>query len=145
KRNIVEVKGAVAAAAAFNDETFGNVSFSLRANGDIVETLTAKGSLGPRGTFKVSIVPGDSGVRLLRVDASNAGRVLRAVDLYSKIAGGDLRLNMDLPPLGSSAPRAGELKLKRFIVQNEQALRQIPLDARRDSLAPRSAARGDFS
>lgn len=143
--NIVEVKGAVAAAEAFNGEAFANVSFSLRANGDVVETLTANGNLGARGTFKVSIVPGDGGVRLLRVDASNAGRVLRAVDLYSKIAGGDFRLNLDMPPPGSSAPRTGELKLKRFTVRNEQALRRIPLDARRDGLAPRNAASSDFS
>src|SRR5690606_32945118 len=98
-----------------------------------------------RGTFKVAIAPGAGGVRILRVDATNAGRVLRAVNLYSKVIGGSMRLNLDMPPPGSKALRAGELKLKRFTVKNEQVLREIPLDARRDSLAPRKPVSNDFN
>lgn len=143
--DLVEVKGAVAAAQAFNGETFSNISFTLRANGDLVQSLTANGNLAARDSFKITISPGEGGVRLLRVDSSNAGRVLRAVDLYSKIVGGDFRLSLDLPPPGSSAPRTGELKLKRFDVKNEKVLKEIPLDARRDSLTPRKGANSDFS
>ena len=81
----------------------------------------------------------------MRIDAGNAGRMLRAVDLYSKIQGGDFRLSVDLPPPGAKSSLDGELKLKRFRVRNEAAFREIPQGrARSDGVFAKASRANTF-
>ena len=142
-REVIAVSGKVRRAQAFNGETINNISYSVLSRGGIVESLKSNGSLEDSAPFRIVIKQAAKGRRDMRIDSGNAGRVLRAVDLYSKISGGDFRLNISFPPPGTSSVRKGKLKLKRFSVRNESAFREIP-QSRNDSVFDKSAKAGNF-
>ncbi len=145
KKDSVSVTGNVRRAQAFNGETINNIRFAVNARGEDVQTLTSTGVLKDSAKFKIAIKPGDKGKRAMRIDAGNAGRMLRAVDLYSKIRGGDFRLSVNLPPPGAKSSLDGELKLKRFRVRNEAAFREIPqARAREDGVFAKASKANSF-
>ncbi len=140
---VISVSGKVTKAQAFNGETIKNISYSVLSRGGTVETLNSKGSLEDASPFRIAIKRAAKGRRQMRIDAGNAGRLLRAVDLYSKISGGDFRLDMTFPAPGTSKVRTGKLKLKRFSVRNESAFREIPR-SNNDGAFRKSANAGNF-
>ncbi len=125
RRDGVNVKGTIARAHAYNGETIDGVTVSLSTRGDVVTELLLDGKLANGRPVKAQINRAKNGYRRLRVDGGDAGRVLRSADLYSKVDGGDFRLLMNMPASSASGDRRGELKLKRFTVRNESALREF--------------------
>ena len=142
-REVIAVSGDVRRAQAFNGESINDISYSVLSRGGTVESLSTNGKFKDSAPVKIVIKKSAKGGRDMRVDSGNAGRLLRAVDLYSKISGGDFRLNMNFPAPGKSSVRKGKLKLKRFSVRNESAFREIP-QSRNDGAFEKSAQAGNF-
>ena len=141
--NVIRVTGKVGTAYAFNGETAHNIKLSVVSRNETIQNMQIDGTLADNRPFKARIGANDTGKRQMRIDAGNAGRILRAANLYSKIDGGDFRLKLSLAPVGSAGVRVGELKLKRFSVRNEDALKDFQ-NAKRDTQLGRARKDNDF-
>ncbi len=139
----IRVTGRINTAYAYNGETAHDITFTVLSRNDEIQTLKINGRLADKRPLQAVIRPDEKGIRKMRIDAGNAGRVLRAANLYSKIEGGDFRLKLSLTGTGKSGARVGELKLKRFSVKNEDALKEFT-NAKRDTQIGRAATGNDF-
>ncbi|MGQ3675650.1 YhdP family protein [Xanthobacter sp. TB0139] len=69
--------------------------------------------------------------KVLQVSTSDAGAIMRFLDLYAKVQGGEAVLMVD-PPRSDDKPQGGVIHLRDFAITNEPALQQLS-SAVRDS------------
>ncbi|MGH6855191.1 MAG: AsmA-like C-terminal domain-containing protein, partial [Aestuariivirga sp.] len=78
-----------------------------------------------------------SGGRELRIAGRDGGAALRAANLYSKAAGGQIEFYALLANDGNSSVRRGKLVLRNFEVRNEAALAQLDTRGKPKKSGPR--------
>ena len=108
----------------------GNARASMVAIDGWVSALDIGGQLNGKSPFRVSLgtkSPGNA--RVLRIDAGDAGAVLRLANFYSRAEGGDFILLADIPEEASAAT-TGLLKISKFRIHNEPVLSTIDTAAR---------------
>lgn len=107
-------------------EIVQNVKGSLTARNGVLEQAEIEGSFlsGQPVVFRVTPVEGG---REMRINGRDGGAAIRAANLYSKVAGGQIEFFALLAKEGS-AVKEGRLVLRNFEVRNEAALAE--LDAR---------------
>jgi len=107
-------------------EIVQNVKGSLTARNGVLEQAEIEGSFlsGQPVVFRVTPVEGG---REMRINGRDGGAAIRAANLYSKVAGGQIEFYALLAREGS-AVKDGRLVLRNFEVRNEAALAE--LDAR---------------
>ena len=107
-------------------EIVQNVKGNLTARNGLLEQAEIEGSFlsGQPVVFRVTPVEGG---REMRINGRDGGAAIRAANLYSKVAGGQIEFYALLAREGS-AVKDGRLVLRNFEVRNEAALAE--LDAR---------------
>lgn len=107
-------------------EVIKGANGSLSARGSSLEKAEISGTFlsGQPIVFRVTPVEGG---REMRINGRDGGAAIRAANLYSKVAGGQIEFYALLSNDGSSVKR-GQLVLRNFEVRNEAALAE--LDAR---------------
>lgn len=117
-----------------------------RRNGDL-RTFSFGALVGRDGGVKGELVPQGNGRPLLRVATSDAGALLRFVNFYSRVNGGDLWLDIDAPR-GDGAPQSGVINMRNFVIRGEQGLDRLiaaaPASAR-DGSAPQPGGSISFN
>lgn len=83
----------------------------------------------------VRVKPSEDG-RSMELNSGDGGATLRAVNLYSKVAGGQLIFTARLASQGSSIQN-GRMLLRGFAVRNEAALAQVDSRGRQRKSGPR--------
>lgn len=111
-------------------ETLTNVTADVRTLGSFVQQLDMGGQLAADIRLSLSIKPNDNGYRDMTFNSPDAGSVLRAANLYSKIAGGTLEFSAELGNGNDAAIRRGRLIVRDFQVRNEAALAEIDAKGR---------------
>jgi len=109
--------------AGNNGETMREVVLRMsRRNG----TLTAfdLGALVGRSSGVKGDLSKQNGRSVLRVATSDAGALLRFIDLYARIYGGDMWINID-PPNGEGRPQAGVVNMRDFVIRGEPGLDRL--------------------
>ena len=109
-------------------ESFTNVKADARTLGSFFRQIEVGGDMSNGTRTMVVIKPNDMGFRDLTVTSNDAGSVLRAAGVYSKMAGGQLNFNAELGNGNDMAIRKGVLEVTNFEVRNEAAVAEI--DAR---------------
>ena len=104
-------------------ETVKGVSGSLTSRGSRLEQAEIEGSFlsGQPVVFRVTPVEGG---REMRINGRDGGAAIRAANLYSKVAGGQIEFYALLGSDGSSVEK-GQLVLRNFQVRNEAALAEL--------------------
>lgn len=110
-------------------------SFTLRDG--YVERGTLNGSFYSGQPITIRIVPADDGGRDLRIAGRDAGSALRAANLYSKVAGGQIEFTARLGAGADSSVRNGRLTLRDFEVRDEAALAELDQKGRPKKAGPR--------
>ncbi|HEX2137512.1 MAG TPA: DUF3971 domain-containing protein [Microvirga sp.] len=103
-----------------NDEAITGASIKASLRRDAVRQLELKGRLGSTN-LTVETVPRPGATPVLLVHAEDAGAALRFLDVYRRMAGGELVLQTSL----GDGPQSGFLTLNGFTLRNEPALRRI--------------------
>ncbi|MCO6393227.1 hypothetical protein GTW25_19595 [Aliihoeflea aestuarii] len=83
----------VGAITGFGNETLRDVVIAYSGTGSTIENLTASALTGSGARLEVSLGIGQAG-RFLRADTGDAGAVLRFLDLYSRMEGGSMRVDL---------------------------------------------------
>lgn len=120
---------------ASRGESFTGATGSLTARGPILERaeIAATFLSGQPVVFRVTPVEGG---REMRINGRDGGAAIRAANLYSKVAGGQMEFYALLAKDGSSVKR-GQLVLRNFEVRNEAALAELDSRGRPKKDGPR--------
>ena len=122
---------------AHRGEVVTGVAGSFVLRDGYVERGTLNGSFYSGQPITIRIVPSDDGGRDLRVAGRDAGSALRAANLYSKVAGGQIDFSARLGGGADSSVRNGRLSLRDFEVRNEAALAELDQKGRPKKAGPR--------
>lgn len=103
----------------FNDEALTNFDLSLETKATTIRKLDLKGK-SDNGELTASLVPGVGGASQVVAQSSDAGAVMRFLDYYTHLQGG--QLDATVTPVIDNMK--GTLVLRSFVVVNEPALGQ---------------------
>jgi hypothetical protein len=119
-------------------EIVKNVKGSLTARSGRLEEAEIEGSFlsGQPVVFRVTPVEGG---REMRINGRDGGAAIRAANLYSKVAGGQIEFYALLGKDGSSV-QDGRLVLRNFAVLNEAALAELDSRGKPKRAGPRRDA-----
>jgi hypothetical protein len=103
----------------YNEEAITNAVIKASMRKDNLRQLDMKGRLG--ATDIVGRTLPDAGGPVVILQAEDAGALLRFTDVYRRMSGGDLVLQLAT----GDGPQAGHVILRSFALVNEPALRRI--------------------
>lgn len=86
--------------------------------------IEAGGALGEGQAVALRLMPAE-GRRLLRLDAGDAGRIVRALGISDSVSGGTLDLKAEIRDDKPNAPIEGRLRLEEFKLVNAPLLAKI--------------------
>ncbi|WP_114149043.1 YhdP family protein [Pararhizobium haloflavum] len=117
----IDVTANVAQAVGFNGEVLSNLTASYSGRNGEVRSLDVKGVTGSGEALVLSIDPVEGGSQL-QLNSGDAGAAARFADLYGRIDGG--LINLQLTRSGKG-PYAGRVTMDNFSVIDEAQLQQI--------------------
>ncbi|MBL8579499.1 MAG: hypothetical protein JNK47_20030 [Mesorhizobium sp.] len=105
----------------FHDEKLGNVKLAYRGRGDRVDRLEVDAVSASGGKIQLRNGIADGG-KTMRANSSDAGAVLRFLDLYEYMQGGKIDLAL---AGGVDGPMTGQVDARDFVLVNEPRLGSI--------------------
>jgi hypothetical protein len=121
---------------ANRDELITGVSGSLRARGSRLEQAEISGTFLSGQPVVFRVTPVDGG-REMRINGRDGGAAIRAANLYSRVAGGQIEFYALLSNDANSSVQKGRLILRNFEVRNEAALAELDARGRPKKNGPR--------
>jgi hypothetical protein len=121
---------------AHRGEVIAGLSGNLVSQGGAVLSANLQGSFLSGQPISLRITPVDGG-REFRIGGRDGGSALRAANLYSKIAGGQIDFYALLGQGGGSGVRNGQLIIRNFEVRNEAALAELDRRGKPKQTGPR--------
>ncbi|WP_162559337.1 DUF3971 domain-containing protein [Microvirga sp. 17 mud 1-3] len=106
--------------AGYNSEAITNAAIKLSMRKDNIRQVDMKGRLGATDIVAKTVNQAGAGPTIV-LQSQDAGALLRFLDVYKRMVGGDLVLQM----AAGDGPQAGALTLRDFALKNEPALRRI--------------------
>ncbi len=139
-RKVLLISAKVDRVYAHRGEIITGVVAQARSRGDLVESAEMAGTFLSSQPITLRIIP-VSGGRELRIAGRDGGAALRAANLYSKVAGGQIEFYALLANDANSSVRKGRLVLRDFDVRNEAALAQLDNKGKPKKSGPRKEGR----
>jgi hypothetical protein len=121
---------------AHRGEVFVGVNGTVTTSGGKVTRADLRGAFINGQPVTLQLVQVDGG-RELRITGSDGGGALRAANLYSKIAGGEITFYALIANDANSSIRRGILTMKNFEVRNEAALAELDKKGKPRKSGPR--------
>jgi hypothetical protein len=103
-----------------NSEAITNATVKASVRKDAFRQLDMKGRLGATDLV-ARTVPRTGGTPVIVMQSDDAGGVLRFLDIYRRMSGGSLTVQMTT----GDGPQSGNVTLRDFALRNEPALRRI--------------------
>lgn len=107
-----------------NGEAMRQAVLTLSRRGGDLRAFSLGALVGRDGGVTGELKARDNGRPLLRVATSDAGALLRFIDLYSRIYGGDLWIDVDAPR-GDGKPQSGVINMRDFVIRGEAGLDRL--------------------
>ncbi|MFO1123713.1 MAG: DUF3971 domain-containing protein [Hyphomicrobiales bacterium] len=121
---------------AHRGEILNGVSGDIRTRGSTVEAAEVSGTFLSGQPIVFRVTPNEQG-REMRISGRDAGAAVRAANLYSKIAGGQIEFYAQMDKDASSSVREGKLVIRDFEVRNEAALAELDAKGKPKKSGPR--------
>ena len=110
---------------AHRGEAIAGFKGTMQLSGGVVESAELSGSFLGGQPVALTVVPAASDMRELKLSGGDGGAALRAVDLYSKVIGGNVDFRAWLGPGRTGRVQRGLLVIDRFDVQDETVLEEV--------------------
>ncbi|WP_082173095.1 DUF3971 domain-containing protein [Methylobacterium platani] len=117
----VEADLSFAILTGFNEEALTNATLKLSLRGDDLRQARIQGRLRSAGVSLEVAKPDRSTPPVLNAETSDAGAALRFLDIYKRMQGGFLSLQMTM----NDGPQSGLVQVRSFALRNEPALGRI--------------------
>ena len=134
---ILSVDAAIERVYAHRGEVITGVAGNLVMRYGTVQRGNLTGTFVSGQPITIRIEPAADGGRLLRIGGRDAGAALRAANLYSKVAGGQIDFTASLGQVGDASVREGRLTLRDFEVRDEAALAELDKKGKPKKTGPR--------
>ncbi|MGE3829608.1 MAG: DUF3971 domain-containing protein [Parvibaculaceae bacterium] len=134
---ILSVDATIDRVYAHRGEVITSVSGNLVMRYGAVQRGNLTGTFVSGQPITIRIEPSEDGGRLLRIGGRDAGAALRAANLYSKVAGGQIEFSANLGHAGEASVREGRLTLRDFEVRDEAALVELDRKGKPKKKGPR--------
>ena len=121
---------------AFRGEILTGVTANIRTLGSKVSAAEINGTFLSGQPVVLRLTPAGGG-REMRITGRDGGAALRAANLYSKIAGGQIEFYALMANDANSSVQQGKLVLRNFEVRNEAALAQLDTKGKPKKSGPR--------
>jgi hypothetical protein len=105
----------------YNEEAITNATIKASLRKDNLRQLEMKGRLGATDILGRTMQDSAGGGQVVIIQAQDAGALLRFTDVYRRMSGGSLILQLAT----GDGPQAGHMILNSFALVNEPALRRI--------------------
>lgn len=128
----VDVEARVGALTGNNGEVLRQFELSVARRGVETRDFTLTAKAGRDGTVAGEMRNWQGRQRALLVTTSDAGALLRFLDIYPKVQGGEAWLVVD-PPRSDNSPQEGVLHLRDFAIKGEPGLERLSSAARDSS------------
>ncbi|WP_238121549.1 MULTISPECIES: DUF3971 domain-containing protein [unclassified Xanthobacter] len=128
----VDVDAKIGALTGNNGEVLRQLDLFVARRGVQIDNFSLSAKVGREGTVGGQMRPWQGKPKALQVATTDAGALLRFLDVYAKLQGGDAWLVVD-PPRSDSAPQEGVLHVRNFFVKGEPGLSQLSSAARDSS------------
>lgn len=122
-------------------EVVTGLTGSLAARGGKLARAELQGTFLSGQPIVLRVTPAAQG-REVRLASRDGGAALRAANLYSKVAGGQLDLYAFMPNEQAGGIRQGQFTLRNFEVRNEAALAQLDQKGKPRKSGPRTGGIG---
>ncbi len=127
----VDLEAKVGALTGNNGEVMRQMDLTLARRGVEIQDFNLTAKVGRDGSVAGTMGNWQGHGRALQVVTRDAGALLRFLDIYPKMQGGDAWLVVD-PPRSDTTPQEGVLHVRNFFVKGEPGLTQLS-SAVRDS------------
>lgn len=121
---------------AHRGEVLTGVSANLSVRRNVLASAEIGGTFLSGSALDIHVKPSGDG-RILEMTSGDGGAVLRATNLYSKVAGGNLEFIAVMSNDPGSTIKRGQLVLRSFAVRNEAALANIDSRGKARKSGPR--------
>ncbi|MEQ9567355.1 MAG: hypothetical protein RLN85_16330, partial [Pseudomonadales bacterium] len=101
-----------------NGELLGDVKGSIHTVGQEWDRLVLNGSLGDRANVFAQVTREDFVTRKVKLTSEDAGKLLRAVDMYENLLGGILTVEGTVDDADLAQPFTGTVNIDDFRVVN---------------------------
>jgi hypothetical protein len=120
----VDITAKVSTVLGYNDTTITNLTAHVRKDAGRLSKLSVNGRLAGEAPLAVRLRKEQGEPRYLLAEATDAGAAFRLVGLYSRMAGGEMSLRVNLDGLGQ-ADRIGTLYAYNFAVLGDEVVDQV--------------------
>lgn len=115
------VEAVIGSGRGYNGEVLQSIDIDLDMRGDTVSNLKMTGAFADNSTMRMEIAPRQGNPDpVLSVQSNNAGKLLRWLDLYSRVRGGQIGMRARLGP-GSGDAR-GRWQMVNFAIDQDPSL-----------------------
>ncbi|MFS8037976.1 AsmA-like C-terminal region-containing protein [Xanthobacter sp. AM11] len=128
----VDVEARIGALTGNNGEVLRQFDLTVARRGVETRDFTLTARAGRDGTVAGEMRNWQGRQRALQVSSSDAGALLRFLDIYPKVQGGEAWLVVD-PPRSDQTPQEGVLHLRDFSIKGEPGLERLSSAARDSS------------
>jgi len=125
KQSDIDVDVKIGTVAGHNGETLRGLDLNVSRRGGHIRTFNLNAKIG-----RDTLLTGDMRVRardshpVIYLETSDAGALLRLIDMYPRMYGGQIWVAVD-PPTQDAAPQIGTVFVRNFIVRNEPTLARV--------------------
>lgn len=115
------VAAVIGSGRGYNGEILQSIDIDLDMHGDTVSKLKMTGAFADNSTMRMEIAPKQGNPSpVLSIQSNNAGRLLRWLDLYSRVNGGQIGMNARLGPGAGDA--TGRWQMVNFAINQDPSL-----------------------
>ncbi len=120
----VDITAKISTVLGYNDTAITNMTAHVRKDAGRLTKLSVNGRLAGEAPLAVRLRKEPGKPRYLLAEATDAGAAFRLVGLYSRMAGGEMSLRVNLDGLGD-ADRIGTLYAWNFKVLGDEVVDQV--------------------
>jgi hypothetical protein len=124
----------------YNVEALRGVEIRLSRRNGFIRNFGMAAKLGNAAlSGDLRSYPG--GRKVIYIESSDAGALLRFTDMYSRVVGGQMWIAMD-PPTGDQGPQEGVINVRDFSIRGEQQLERVAANDADPGRVPQNFAAG---
>lgn len=128
----VDVEGRIGALTGNNGEVMRQFELSVSRRGIAITALDLAARVGRDGVVGGRIRDYQGRQKAMNINATDAGALMRFLDIYPKMQGGTLSVVMD-PPRSDTSVQEGVIHLSDFAIRGEPGLERLSSAARDSS------------
>lgn len=120
----LDIQAKISTVLGYNDTAITNMTAHVRKDGGRLTKLSVNGRLAGEAPLAVRLREEPDKPRYLLAEATDAGAAFKLVGLYSRMAGGEMSLRVNLDGMGE-ADRLGTLYASNFKVLGDEVVEQV--------------------